>query len=436
MSNILPVYTWFEKLSFHPWHAFGIAGTGDLAINTGCNTLVRRYAWQNSDAAGRKEVEDAIETAETMLRDYLGFSVAPHYVVETLAWPSLADGSALRGGPYGADGRWLTVKLTEGEVRAVGVETLAAISAGAAVTYSDADGDGIEDTFTISAATTITDTSQIAVYFSSGDRFSGWGATTALSPRWRLQPVQVTISGGTVTIRGPKQLCVKPLKYEGVTNIGANGLEPGTAGNFVTTLDIYRRYTATDGTAVTNSQAVITWETRPAHGWWCCCAGCSNPPDAFGSSPYDPAAVAQAVARVAIRDGTLGLVAPAESAYDTTTAIWSSLDWTVCDQPDRVTIRYLAGYPLASDGQMQEPYRTIVTRLAAAELARPICGCEAANRELYRWQFDVARTGGANDEVYGAISQEDLNNPFGTRRGHIYAWRAVKRLYQTQGILA
>lgn len=427
MSNLLPLYTFFEKMSFHPWYAFGVAGTGDLAVSgDGCRPLVRRYAWQNSDAAGHHEVEQAIETAEARLRDHLGYSVAPHYVVETLPWP--ATGAA--------SGRWQSVQLTEGEVRAVGVETLATISAGAAVTYSDADGDGIEDTFTVSAATTITDTSQIAVYFSAADRFSGWGAMTALAPRWRLLPVQVTISGGTATIRGPKQLCVKPIKYEGITNIGTNGLDPATATNFVTTLDIYQRYTATDSTDVTTSQGVLIWETRPCHGWWCSCAVCGGSSDPYSGSPYDPAAVAQAVARVGIRDGTLGLVAPAEAAYNSAAGVWSSLDWTVCGWPDRVTIRYLAGFPLASDGQMQEPFRTVVARLAAAELARPICGCDEASRELYRWQFDLARTSGAGDEAYGAISANDLDNPLGTRRGHVFAWRFIKQRQQLRGFLA
>lgn len=425
MPNILPLYTFLELMGFNPWHGLGIAGTGDLAVPSGgCSSLVRRYAWQNSDAAGHAQITEAIETAEARLRDHLGYSVAPHYVTEVLPWPA--------GDPTW--GRWQTMQLTEGEVRAVGVETLSSISTGAAVTYSDSDGDGIDDTFTVSATSTLTDASQVAVYVSSGDRYSGWGATAALSPRWRLLPVQVTISGGTITVRGPKQLCVKPVKYEGITNVGANGLDPSDAANFVTTLDIYQRYTAIDSTAVATSQAVLSWETQPCHGWWCCC-GCQVS-DPYSGSPYDPAAVAQAVARVGIRDGTQGIIAPAEAAYDTTTGIWSSLDSTICRAPDRVLVRYLAGFPLASDGQMQGPFRAIVARLAAAELARPICGCDDASRELFRWQFDLARSSGSGDEQYGAVSASDLDNPLGTRRGHVAAWRFIRQRQRLQGFLA
>lgn len=424
MTNLLPTYTFFQTLGFHPFHAYGIAGTGDLAVSTGCDTLVRRYEWQNSDAVGMLAIEQAIEQAETKLRNYLGYSVAPHYVSEVIPWP--ANGNA-----WGSDGRWLSMQLSEGEVRAVGVETLTSISVAAVVAYSDTDGDSINDTFTISAASTITDASQIAVYFSVGDRFAAFGATTALSPRWRLQPITVTISGGTITVTGPIQLCVKPLKYEGVVNIGANGLDPATAANFVTTLDLYQRITATDGNTVATSQAVVTWETRPSHGWWCCCDSCTTA--SYSGSVLDVASTAQAVARVGIRDARHGLITPAAELYDSAGQTWSA-SWPVCDTPDRVTVRYLAGWPLGSDGQMQGPFRTLVARMAMAELARPVCGCDAANRELYYWQFDLSQTA-RGDELFG-ISPENLNNPFGTRRGHVYAWKAVQNLRQLTGILA
>lgn len=425
MTNLLPTYTFFQTLGFHPFHAFGIAGTGDLAVTTGCDTLVRRYEWQNSDAVGMLAIEHAIEQAETKLRQYLGYSVAPHYVSETLPWP--ANGNA-----WGSDGRWLSMQLSEGEVRTVGVETLTVISAAAAVTYTDEDGDGITDTFTISAASALTDPSEIAVYFSTADRFNGFGATSAIGDRWRVQPVTVTISGGTITVKGPRQLCVKPLKYEGVVNIGANGLDPSLAGNFVTTLDLYQRTTATDGNTVATSQAVITWETRPSHGWWCCCDGCTAASNPYSGSIYDVASTAQAVARVGIRDARHGLITPAAELYDSAGQTWSA-SWPLCDPPDRVTVRYLAGWPLSSDGQMQEPFRTLVARMAMAELARPVCGCDAANRELYYWQFDLSQTA-RGDELFG-ISPENLNNPFGTRRGHVYAWKAVQNLRQLTGIL-
>jgi len=45
----------------------------------------------------------------------------------------------------------------------------------------------------------------------------------------------------------------------------------------------------------------------------------------------------------------------------------------------------------------------------------------------------LARTGGANDESYQAVSASDLTNPFGTRKGHVYAWHEVQGLGSTIG---
>lgn len=434
--NLLPLDTWRSIMAFHPWHFWGLADNNLLAVTSACNGIVTEYPWQATDAAGRAEIRAAIEQAEKRLYDYLGVYPAPRYVETTVPWPRYLDASLMRTTPRDPTGRWLTVQAPDGYIQAAGVEQLTSISLAAAVVLSDQDGDGYNETFTVGPiATTVTDPAQIAIYFAALDRFNGPDFTSAVGERWRVQPVNVSIAGGNVTITGSRWLLVPPLKYQGLIGIGT-GLNPAAVGNVVTTLDVYQRTTNQAGTTITNAQATIIWETHPwwPGGWWCQC-GCLNPVTPYGGSPFDPSAIAQAAGRVDIHNAQLGIVAPAQAAFDATTGIFSSLGWDVCTEPDRVTLRYLAGYPLASDGQMQEPYRTIVARLAAAELARPICACDEASRELYRWQFDLARTSGAGDEAYGAVSAEDLNNPFGTRRGHVYAWKQVKNLRQLRGQL-
>lgn len=425
MTNLLPLETWRAIMGFHPFHFWQLADQDKLRITSSCPALVYEHAYQVADAVGRQEIREAIATAEARLREHLGYGVAPRHTSETVEWPGLGDTRLFRTGAWGADGRWLTVQLREGETRAMGVESLTVIGANRPVTQSDEDGDGINDTFTISAATSVTDTSQIAVYFSANERYDGTGA----SERWRVLPVTVSISGGTVTVKGRLWQIVDPIRYEG---FNLQSLDPATGATFAATLDIYQRTTSGAGTTVATSQAVITWETDPASGFACC----GTATDPYGGSAYDPAAVAQAVARAGIRDARRGVVFAAEATYNSTTGIWSSLDWSVCAGPDRVLLRYEAGLPLESDGQMSAAWRPIVARLAAAELARPVCGCEPANRELYRWQVDLARTGGNNDEQFGAISAVDLDNPLGTRRGHVYAWRRILQLRQLRGVAA
>jgi len=115
-----------------------------------------------------------------------------------------------------------------------------------------------------------------------------------------------------------------------------------------------------------------------------------------------------------------------ESVYDAASDSWALARnyGYYCRPPDRVIVRYRAGWP-TEKGRVSIRFREAISALAAAELVRPICACESANRKLYDYQFDLSRSAGVNDEQY-ATSQDVLTNPFGTRRGHVRAWRAVE----------
>lgn len=430
MSSLLPIETFRAIFGFNPFHFWQLANS-KVPVMSACNTLIFQHNWQFANQVGRDEIERAIEAAEQRLRDYLGYGPAPRYTTETVAWPRFNDISLVRHRSAGADGRWLSVQLSEGYIQAVGVETLTSIGT-ANVTYSDEDGDGLDDTFVVTIATTVTDPTQIAAYFIPADRLDN----DTVSEEWRIQPVKVTISGGIATIRGRAWLLVKPVRYEGVA-VNKSGLDPDDAANFVTQLVIYQRTTNPNGDTVDTAQATLIWETTPCSGWWCCYSCCGDATYSPSDSRLDPAAQAMAVARVGIRDSKLGIVLPGEALRNVDTGIWYQTRFDTCYEPDRVTVRTLAGVPLVNQ-EMSKEWQLIVARLAAAELTHPICACregEAGNRELSRWQFDLGRTAGANDEAYGAVTAEDLSNPFGTRRGHVYAWRQVKNLRNLQGFL-
>jgi hypothetical protein len=406
MSNLLPLDSWRQIMGYHPWHFFGLAGAS-APVSSQCNTLIKRWAWQDADQVGREEIRAAIATAEQRLTSYLGFAPAPRMVTETVAWPPFYDHARWALGRSGSDGRSLTVKLREGEVRAVGSDVLTLLGT-PEIAFSDADGDGLKETFVITQATTETNPDNLAVYFAAVDRLDSADA----GPDWRIEPVTITIAAGTATIRGHSWLLVKPILTEGVR---PGPLDATVQANYVTNLDVYVR--SIDQT----QQAVLTWETLPFPG---CCPG--------QPSSTDPAAVTTAIARVGIRDATEGLVTPGPAVYNPTDGTWMGL-WSTWQPPDRVTLTYRAGVSLVR-GQMDPLWQTVVARLAAAELTRRPCACDAANRELYTWQADLART--SQDEVMGAISPNDLRNPFGTRRGQIAAWKQVLNFAHVTGILA
>lgn len=429
MTNLLPLEDFRRILGWHPYHFWGLTDTQYTPVNTQCEDVLRQYAWQNTDAAGRDEIAQAIESAERILRDYLGYDIAPRYREETVPWPAYYDPARTRHASWDAQGRWIATRLPNGGfVQAVGVETLTLVAtvtvAGAALVFSDRDGDGLYDTFTITATVAAgTDADNLAVYFASADRLDG----EAAGERWRIRPVSVSVSGTTATIVGRLWLLVRPVKYEGIANTALNPTVLTGSGPYAQSLEIYMRTTDPDGQTRETSQAVVIWETTPCHGWWCCCDGCAEAATDPTTSPRDPAAIAYAVARAGVRDARLGLVVVGEAAYNATTGIWSARSWGACREPDRVTLRVLAGYPL-ENGYVARQFQTLVARMAMAELGRPVVACQLANRELHVWQTDLSRSAGNNDEVFGFISREDLNNPFGTRRGHIFAWKQVKAL--------
>lgn len=395
--NGLSLEEWRHHFGYHPLHFWGMAGA-IARVTSSCNAVVRQYAWQAADAVGREEIRAAIQTAEARLAEHLGFAVAPHFVTETHEIPRMHDTRLQRAGYAGADGRWISIQLDEGFVQAVGPERLELVSV-SHIDYTDEDGDGYKETFTATAATTITDPEQIAVYIATADRPGGVGVSEA----WRVAPLSITIRDGIATIRGRAWLLVRPVLYEGFS---AQDIDPSVIGNYVTQIEVYRRY-AYAGTTLDTAQAVLVWESRPAPGWACTSTDAGN--------------LRYAIARVGIRDAELGIVTIGEAVYNPTTDTWSSPESCWYAPPDRVIVRYLAGVP-RENGQVAGHLRPIIANFAAAQLARPICACDVANRQLYEQQFDLSRAAGMNDEQY-ATSADVLSNPFGARRGAVNAWR-------------
>lgn len=432
VDNIFPVEAWRRNIGYHPLHFWQIKDDDVAPVTSSCNALVYQYAWQNTGQLGRSEIAKYIATAEARLFEHLHYHVGRHFVdSRELQYPFPRTGGHEFKAHIGGRGRWLNVRLDEGYIRNLGVETYTAVETGSTVTYSDEDDDGIDETFTVTASTTLTDADQIGVYFASGDRLNGEG----VSEKWRVAPVDVTISGGTVTIKGKRWQLVKPIKYEGFST---GALEATTDSNFVTTLDIYRRWCDPDGNTNDTCQALLIWETEPYPRWAISCLDTDTV--SYTTNAQDPAAVAYGIARAGIRDSRLGEITVGRAVYDSDEDEWKGTDWGTCRQPDRVIVRYEAGARLPTvestlsrtsvDGRWDE----IVTRLAAAEMTRRICACDIANQELYRWQFDLARAAGANDEQY-RISDRHLSNPLGTKAGQVYAWERVQHLGITQAFL-
>ena len=438
MTNLLSLEEFRREMGFHPWHFWGLANS-TVPVNNACDDTVKQYSWQNSDAVGREDIVKAIETAEQRLHDYLGYWPAPKYGYKQVKYPTYIDVRVRFSGYEDGNGRWTSVATGENYLQAIGVEQRTLLAT-CNVTYSDPDGDGLNELFTFTVATIKTEVSKLAFYFAAANRLDG----EAVSDKYRIKPVNVVISGGVATVKGSSWLLVRPILYEGASTADLN---PATAGNFVTTVEAYTRVTNPQGITLDDCQVRLEWETAPYPWFATLNTGSSTASVVDGGAPNtdysplndngstDPAAMGMAVGRAGIRDSRLGHIIPSQAVYNVADAAWYTVDWANSTAPDTVTVRYNAGIALDSNGHMKQELRTLVARMAAAELARPICACDTASRELYRWQFDLGRIGGADDERY-SVSQMDLENPFGTRRGHVWSWKYTKQKQVAEAFLA
>ena len=247
--NLLPLDSWREIIGFNPWHFWGMAHSTKIPVTSNCNSLVYEYGWQGTDEAGRLDIRTAIETAEKITLDNLRYWPAPKYSEATKPWPRYLDTRLLRLSRTDARGNWVPVQLDEGYIQNIGVEALTLIEDGVTVSYTDHDGDGIKEDFTVSFFSSV-DPSEIIMCFTDGDQIGG---TEEIAGRYRVEPVRVLASGGgAITIYGKRWLVAKPYLYEAKSNYP---IDPTDDTKFITTCDVYRRYTNRDGLGQYNRQS-------------------------------------------------------------------------------------------------------------------------------------------------------------------------------------
>lgn len=409
---VMSVSEWGNYMGLHPWHLMQLANTL-IPLNSKCSGLVYESTWQNADRAGRMQIRQAIEEAERLMHQYSRIWPSPRFVETTLEYPPLGDTRYTRWGDVGGQGRWLNVQLPDAELLALGpavetnVQTLA-------LTYSDADGDGLYETATTAVGVVASGTTEDEIVC----RFLAVDCGPVESPE--ITPREVSVSGTNVTVVFDTWDLVRPVRYQGAAS---GTLDPGNGAAPAATVcapsvQVLRRRSDPTGTTIATAMAVLTWETAPWPFWAWCCSG--------SGASTDPAATAQAIARAVIRDARNGIVGFGEASYNSTTGEWAAVcNWTHCRPPDRITVRYQAGGPSG--------WERTLAGLAAATLNRGVCACDGANHAIYDWQKDLSQTGATND-LYQA--PDDFSNPLGSRRGQILAWRFLSQQQRLVGLYA
>lgn len=383
ISTLLPLDTWAAIMGVNPWE-FNQVGEGFPVANMAqCPYVWFQYPWQQ-DFLSREELARAIGKAEQMLANHLNYWPAPKYLTdEPHPYPAPFN-NTLYGYSGTPRGQWKAVRLNYGKIQAGGLMARSAIQAGAAIVLSDNDGDTVNDRFTITVPTALTDPAEIAVYFAAADRNN-----VAVTEAWRIRPVDVTISGGNAVITGHPSLLVKP---DLTTVVNPSTLNVTTAANFVTTADVYRLYTDDRSTTASPSQGKAFWadpdcNTVPCTDQWLpVCLGNRNAEAGMVTPDY----------------WQNGLYCPPSGR-----------------EPDRLLVNYVAGEPLVN-GHMNDSMADVVAHLATALLPVRECGCAASHRIIAYWQ-DIE-----SFQTKGMVPA--TKTPFGAQRGAVYAWERVQEL--------
>lgn len=402
-GTLLPLDELRRIMGFNPWH-FHQMENAIVPARDSCSPVLFNYAWQSADRVGRNDIIEAIRSAEAKWTKEAGFSPAPEFRYDLAAFPAFYDPKQSIGG-FDASGGWPGIRLASGRIVSLGVENLAYVAEGP-ITFVDRDGDGINETFSMSFATTETNPRNLAVYFVPADRFGD----VALARQWQVRPVIVQISAGVATVTGSAWNVIKPLVLEKYDPIA---LDPSTTGNFVSRLQVWTR------SVYTGNQGRLYWETSPG-------AVCIDNSDPSGYQYTD--------ARYTIRDARIGYVAGGSVAYNTTDAAWAASAWPLNYPPTHAGVNYYGGFPAAANGEMADEMKQIIARFAVAELARPVCGCHDENKAFNHWQIDLSKVSGGADELF-QVSQQDLDNcPWGTRRGQVFAYKMAQSYKRRYGV--
>jgi len=411
----------------------GIAGPHFAGADAGavfpyggrCNDLWYQYQWQAHDRVSREDLARAIAEAEYEIAELVGFWPAPKFIAQEVhRYPKFyrpeqlykPGGSVIqRGFPTyplnsstGADNRPKSFKLDWGKFIQAGQRALTlvgeATTAGGTLVYSDEDGDGFDETVTITLPTTETTECEIKVFYD--------GET---DPEYEIRPARtVVIAGGNVVLTFWTWQFIDPDLWEFFPT--ADGNTPiditNPPANLLTVVDVYREYVDS-----TETSAQFYWE--PDVSCSCC-----------GGTGCSQCVLDSQTGCIHPKDVVTGVVVPQPATYDEDDEIWVSSSFNNCIEPDIVKVWYLAGEYSnrwlrgQTCNPMSNSWEMTIAYLAIARLERPFCSCENLEALADRMRTDLAAS---DRNMSRFVTQDVQNSPFGTLRGEVMAWRKVQK---------
>lgn len=382
-----------QIMGIDPLHFAGGSSASFHPTRGSCKQVWFRHDWQAGDKVSHESLTYAILSAEQDIERYLGWPLAPTWIVDdSYRYPR----TFLRSQPLTEyRNRYKPVVLKQGRFLAPGRRAVSLIGTVAPI-YTDEDGDGFKETATITVASSLTDTSEIKIYVpGTGGRRS-----------WEIRPVlSKQATGAVVTIRLRSwQLLDPDIMSRAPTDAGIEPVDLSDTSVLLQAVDVYREYTDSSATS-----ARFEWVDGDCTG-----PGCE-------ARTQDGC--------IAGFDDRLGVVVPVPAVYDD--GAWRVRAWEGPGEPDNVRLWYAAGSvsPEFKAGESLDPLADelaqAVAWMATARLERPLCGCSNVEALSKHLMTDIS-TSSAGESRFSP--ERLLMNPFGSLRGEVMAWRKVHNL--------
>lgn len=406
----LPLATWAKFLGLHPLH-FEQVRLPDVNENVHCSNIWFQHEWQTADATSREEVARAIAAAEEKIENALGYRLAPTWEVDE--WQTTQryfrrELVNLNAGDIA--GFKQVLRADWGWMISGGIKAKTLISAARPITYTDSNSDSYFETATVQVTTTALDKNEIAVYYPGKDG----------EDEWEIRPTEVSISGGVATITFRRELAVieslqEAFEIESGEAIGTNNA------HFLTNVDVYRKYNDPQ------TQANFLWEPSVS-GW---CTACN------GEGCEVCSYTTQGGCLILRSNPRNSMVGYSPGIWDNDLDQFESEPWAIARQPDIARLYYYAGWRDKTAkyvSRITEKWGRVVAYMSASMLDRPPCEC---SEDVWKkWREDLTLTAG--DEEGRPFYRDPsgvIDNPFGTRRGEVNAWREVRQLIRAEAVV-
>lgn len=396
---------WAQLMGLNPLHFNQVRF--DEPDNAICSDIYFQYNWQTADHISREQLAQTIAEAEQDIEQWLGYHLSPQWEVDE--WrPALRPNNPEFVNYNGHDIRGFrqTVHADFGYFISGGIQAKTLIEAGAAITYTDVDGDGYKETATVTVNTVAQDINEIAIFYPGKDG----------DDAWEIQIPEVSIAVPVATIVFRREQAVIPEKLEAYNIEGAEAIGTVDA-DFLETVDVYRRYNDPQ------AQASFLWEPL-ATGL---CGTC-------GGSGCTVCAYATQTGCLVLRgEPRQSIVGYWPAVWNETTLDFDRVPWAVHRLPDIIRLYYYSGWRDKNAkyvSRLASEWERIVAYMTAARLPRPPCDCSADTWRYWREDFNLASGDENGPQYFQPLTSRGkfpnpLDNPFGSKRGEMQAWNKV-----------